>query len=729
MNLKRVRIKVTGIVQGVGFRPTTYKYAHEYGVTGYVVNTSQGVTIEAEAEDNVLNDFINRLFTYPPRMSKVTGSNIQEIPVKNETEFLILRSEPEGEKVTDISPDIAVCDDCVKDILDKTNRRYLYPFTNCTNCGPRFTIIQDRPYDRRYTSMSGFKMCTDCEKEYNDPSNRRFHAQPNACPKCGPKLGLLGADGDPITETVKLLKSGKVVAVKGLGGFNIACDPFNNETVSRLRRAKKRGNKPFALMMKDIGVVRKYCVVSESEQKLLLSMAAPIVLLRKKDDALNNISPDNNYLGVMLPYTPLHKFIFSHVDALIMTSANKIDDPIAISDAEVNELIKDKMVDVALTNDRDIVHRCDDSISAIVNGDIQMIRRARGFVPSVFEIAPNAADHAGTISLGAELKNTFSVRIGNKIYMSQHIGDMDDIRNYDYQKEQINDFLKLLNIKTKNINIDMHPGYKNYDDKYNKIQHHHSHALSVMGEHGLLGKDVLCVICDGTGYGADGNIWGFEFLKIGADYKKFERLSHLQYFPLPGGEKAINEVDRLAVSVLKMSGLNTATNVSKERFTLISSLIDSGINCPLTSSLGRLFDAVAALCGVIKNVEYEAQAAILLQKYAEEFKGVVKTPYTVTAGDVIDFKQMIRELNKDMENKVSVSEIAYKFHVWVAGYITQTVKGSNGEIIALSGGCFQNKLLSELVKQELNKNGYTKLFFNNNVPINDAGVSFGQALI
>lgn len=725
--LKRIRIKVKGIVQGVGFRPTVYKYAHAYGITGFVVNTPDGVTIEAEGAGSKLNAFVNEIFQHPPRIARITGSEMEDIPMKHEMEFVILRSESSGVKSTEISPDIAVCKDCTDDIFNKKGRRYLYPFTNCTNCGPRFTIIKDRPYDRRLTSMAGFKMCPECEAEYNDPSNRRFHAQPNACPKCGPQLKLLKGGGDPISETIKYLKQGKIVAVKGLGGFNIACDPMNTDTVSRLRKAKQRGRKSFALMMKDVGTVKVFCHVSDNEQKLLLSDVAPIVLLKKKNNTLDHVSPDNNYIGVMLPYTPLHKILFTHIDMLIMTSANKVDEPIATNDAEIAKLIGSKMVDMVLTNNRDVVNRCDDSVVMMVNDNVQVVRRARGFVPVALEV--KGANNDDNISLGANLKNTFSIKIGNKIYMSQHIGDLDDLRNYDYQKGQINEFLKLLDFRPKHTNIDAHPGYENYDDKHSKVFHHHAHALSVMGEHDLLGQDVLAVVCDGTGYGTDGKIWGFEFLKIGKDYKKFERAVHLKYFALPGGEKAINEVDRLAISICKNSGVSSVPTVAKERIEVIIKLIDSNINCPLTSSLGRLFDAVAGLCGIIKDVEYEAQAAIMLQKYAEDFKGESGCSYAVSVDDEIYYSDMISQLVDDINNGISINEIAYKFHEWVVGSIINVIRKTNPQTVVFSGGCFQNALLCTMIKDVMDKHGFKRYFFNNMVPINDAGISFGQALV
>ncbi|MCX6111704.1 MAG: carbamoyltransferase HypF [Proteobacteria bacterium] len=739
-NIKRVRIKVSGIVQGVGFRPTTYRYAHDFNLVGHVVNTPEGVTIEAQGPEKDINGFIKKLLENPPSLAKITGFNIENIEPEQNNDFVILTSYSHGYKETEISPDIATCDDCISDIFDRTNRRYLYPFTNCTNCGPRFSIIKDRPYDRKKTSMSIFTMCPDCQKEYNNPNDRRFHAQPNACPKCGPSIRLLNLKESfddakkIISQTVKLIKNGAIISIKSIGGFNIACDPYNKAAVNRLRIKKNRPAKAFAMMAKDMATVEKICYVSNKEREILTSRTAPIVLLRKKDNSFDHISPDNNYLGIVLPFTPLHHILFEHIDLLIMTSANKTDEPIAINDEQIFDLMKDEIVDYSLTHNRDIVNRCDDSIVQIVNNEVQVIRRARGMVPTAFNIGNTV--WGDNLSMGANLKNTFSIKKNNKIYMSQHIGDLSDVRNYDYQKGEITKFLKLLDFKTDKINIDAHPGYENYNENYNKIYHHHAHALSAMAENGLLGKSVLGIICDGTGYGTDGNIWGFEFLDINKDYRKFKRSMHLKYFPLPGGEKAIDEIDRIAISIskdIKETGRIVGSKfISQERQTLINGIIDKGINCPLVSSLGRLFDGVAALCGIIQKVSYEAQAAILLQKQAENFLNNSKdkiSRYNVSIDkDILDYEPMIRELIVDVNAEESIEKVAYKFHMWVVDAILAIIKKEEPAHIVFSGGCFQNSLLCKLLNEEMKKSGM-KYFFNYEIPINDAGVSFGQSIL
>ena len=726
-NLIRVRIKVSGIVQGVGFRPTTYRYAHELDLSGFVMNTPEGVTIEVEGADTVVKEFILKIRTNPPKLSKITSFIIEDIAPIYEPGFVIITSGVTGSKEVEISPDLAVCDDCLKDIFDKTNRRYLYPFTNCTNCGPRFSIIKDRPYDRAKTSMDVFKMCPDCEAEYNDPNNRRFHAQPNACKKCGPKVVLITKSGpvsygnDAVNNIIAELKKGSICAIKGIGGFNIACDPFNEEALLRLRKLKNRPTKSFAMMMKDVEVVKRYCQVSKEEEALLLSSVAPIVILRKKDLVLDMVSPDNNSYGVMLPYTPLHHIMFKEFDCLIMTSANRRDEPIAINDSEVIELMNSGFVDVVLSNDRDIVNRSDDSIFAIVDDQTTVLRRSRGIVPNVINV--NVALSGSSLSLGADLKNTFALRKKNKVYLSQYIGDLEDQRNYDYQKQEIEILTNLLNINTASINTDAHPSYQNNDVSYNKVYHHHAHALSVMAEHGLLGKKVMAVICDGTGYGTDGNIWGFEFMNIDVDYRMFERMAHLRYFSLPGGDKAIIEVNRIAASLTYEQRLLKHEEMNK--------VIDSDINCPKTSSLGRLFDGVASICGIIDKVDYEAQAAILLQKYAENYKGdLCSSKYTVSYLDgILDYRPMINGLLEDLSRTVSIEEVSYKFHAWVVESITAVIKDkTSDQTLIFSGGCFQNAFLCHLLRKKLVGSNINNFYFNNTVPTNDGGISLGQAM-
>ncbi|MCK5071957.1 MAG: carbamoyltransferase HypF [Bacteriovoracaceae bacterium] len=728
-------IKISGIVQGVGMRPTIYRYALEWNLSGFVANTAQGVVIEVEGGQFEVDAFFEKIKTSPPPIARIERLTQQDIPIKNDRDvFRIDMSRGSGEKLTEISPDIATCKDCQNDINDPKNRRFQYAFTNCTNCGPRFTIIHDRPYDRPLTSMKHFKMCKECAEEYHDPCDRRFHAQPNACPVCGPKLYIIAKMNEscemPLEYTVNELKKGGIAAIKGLGGFNIACDPLNPATVERLRKIKRRKNKSFALMMRDIELVRAHCEVSTEEEIALKSSISPIVLLKKiHGNSFQNISPDNNYLGVMLPYTPLHHLLLSKTNVLVMTSANKVDEPIAINDQEVKKLLEDKIVDFALSHDREIVHRADDSIVQFLREKMQVIRRSRGFVPTPFYV--ENLENGSVLSLGANMKNTFAIRKDENIYLSQHIGELIDYRNYDFQKNEILDFKTLLDISPKNISADAHPGYENYNSSNQLVYHHHAHMLSVMGEHNLLGKNVLGVICDGTGYGSDGKIWGFEFLSAGKDYRHFERVAHLRYFPLPGGEMAIKEIDRISFA-LSRDIENDFSNMGHDRRKMLETVIKNGVNTPLTSSLGRLFDGVAALIGIVSLADYEARAAILLQKYAENFKGKTEgyIPHVIDEDTpmIIDFAPLIGEIILDLGSGVSKEEMAMKFHLWVVDVIGCVVDKISPEYVVFSGGCFQNSHLCILLMDFLDKTGMT-YYFNQNIPINDAGVAFGQAMI
>lgn len=730
--IRRVRIKVKGIVQGVGFRPTVYKHAISNGVSGFVMNTTEGVTIEAEGLSFNIDSFIKDVVEHPPRISRITDLDVKDISPEGDLGFKIVTSLSVGNKDVEISPDVAICSDCERDIFDVNNRRYHYPFTNCTNCGPRFTIVVDRPYDRKNTSMKDFVMCEECSSEYKDPLDRRFHAQPNACPKCGPKVFILpleaAPESDPIKSIEVAIKAGKLAGIKSLGGFNIACDAFNLSAVNRLREKKKRGSKAFALMMRDLEAVSRYCHFNEQEKNILLSKTAPIVLLRKKNSKLDHISIGNNYVGVMLPYTPLHKILMADLEVLVMTSANRADEPIAVEDSEIIKLTEEGFIDVALSNNRDIVNRCDDSIVQVIDGDLFVIRRARGFVPSAVRV--RNVNNRDNLSMGADLKNTFALKKNDLVYISQHIGDLEDQRNVEYQREQVQELLKIIDAKPLYRNIDAHPNYANFNNTDNKVFHHHAHALSVMAEHDLIGQEVLAVVCDGTGYGPDGNIWGFEFLKVFKDQSKFERVGHLDYFMLPGGDKASRELDRLAISLTGHLDDVSVLNLNKDRLKTIKTLMLSGVNCPLCSSLGRLFDGVACICGVLDTADYEAQGAIRLQKYAEDFKGSLSSAYPISVKDgKIDHRVLVDGLISDISSGKSKEELAYKFHIWVVDSIVATILQLSPKKAVFSGGCFQNSLLVNLLRGRLSNINDVDIYFNNDIPTNDAGISFGQSVI
>ncbi len=736
--LKRTRIRITGRVQGVGFRPLVYRYAVDHALSGFVENTPEGVFIEVEGETSRVNSFINRLKETPPPLSKIRNFETTDVAVRKiEKDFRILLSNNSGKKDVEISPDLAICPDCLNDIRSPGNRRFRYPFTNCTNCGPRFSIIKDRPYDRKFTSMGDFPMCKECLSEYGNPLNRRFHAQPNACPECGPSLHLINAgkkakSTDLIQTTAGLIKKGKIAAVKGLGGFNILIDPFNKANLKRLRKSKNRPNKAFALMAKNTMVIKKYCLLSKKEEAELTSAAAPIVLLRKKNTELDHISPDNNYLGIILPYTPLHHLLMEELELLVFTSANKADEPISINDDGVKRLIEENIIDFALSSNRDIINRCDDSIVQYTGNLKQTIRRSRGFVPAPVVIeAPSP--RGAILAFGADLKNCFSIRKKNEIYNSQHIGDMKDSRNYEYQRDQIKRFKKLLGLDVKIMISDAHPGYENYNMEYTRVFHHHAHMLSVIGEHNIKEERVPGIICDGTGYGNDGKLWGFEFLEINGNLKEFKRLCHLEYFPLPGGERALYEIDRIGISISRfLDDINCYKRYGKKRVDRISKLIDSGINSPLTSSLGRLFDGVSSILSLCDYSEYEARGAILLQKAAENAASINSPEYDVKLNHsadsiIIGYREMIRKVWNDREKGIPVEEIALKFHIWIVNAIVKVISLLKPEMLVLSGGCFQNSLLTGLIKDVLDEKKI-RYYFNSNIPVNDAGISFGQAV-
>ncbi|MBF0313062.1 MAG: carbamoyltransferase HypF [Oligoflexia bacterium] len=743
----RLAILIKGIVQGVGFRPTVYRYAIENSLRGFVNNSASGVVIEVEGPREKVENFVNTLRSSPPPQALVHSFEVTPLALRStgeENHFSIIKSEEVGEKDVEISPDLATCSDCLQEIFDPENRRYHYPFTNCTNCGPRFTIIRDRPYDRKLTSMAKFPMCPKCQHEYENPLDRRFHAQPNACSVCGPVLKLLVAHNthgthsaynfqtmDPLLATKKLLQDGFIIAIKGLGGFNLACDALNLKAVQNLRGLKRRPRRAFAMMMPNLQQLKRYCEVGIEEEKLLLSSAAPIVLLKKRSCDFDHISPDNNYLGVVLPYTPLHHLLLHDLQGvpLVFTSANLADEPMATTDEEILTILEQKrgIVDYALTHDRDILHRADDSLMQIIpkNNQALTIRRSRGYTPKAFTISNPLASF--TLSYGANLKNTFALARDHRIYLSQHIGDLDDYRNFEYQESEIKKLSSLLEIHYQKKLGDAHPGYENFTHAETKIYHHHAHLLSVIAEHDLHYERVLGVIGDGTGYGDDGAIWGFEFLT-----KDATRLAHLRYFSLPGGERAIYEVERIAFALVYES---TKKILPIENASMLKAMIDKNLNVPKCSSLGRLFDGVAALIipkeALPTPIEYEGQAAILLQKLAEEFTTLPLSSFYPAS---LDYAPMICALLTDLENGVPLSEIAYKFHHYVVDTIITTLKQAlpeaNPEALLVSGGCFQNALLVSLLEEKLSEHFPTLPYFRNVLsPINDAGIALGQQLL
>lgn len=748
----RAKLLVKGIVQGVGFRPFIYNLARAYSLKGWVLNSTEGVSIEIEGEKTVLVDFIHQVQQKVPPLASVDSVDVEYLPPADYETFVIRHSEGDKSKYVKISPDVCICADCLAELFDVQNRRYRYPFLNCTNCGPRFTIIEDIPYDRKNTTMRGFRMCSSCQAEYSDPTNRRFHAQPNACAVCGPSVTLEDLRGkieceDPIEQTIEFLREGKIVAVKGLGGFHLACDAENDDAVKALRERKRRTFKPFAIMSADLAKVKQYCYVSEDERQLLQSIQRPIVLLRKLPDCPISefAAPNNNYLGVMLPYTPLHYLLLeSPLLALVMTSGNISEEPIAIDNNEAGHRLAD-LADHFLVHDRDIRTRCDDSVAQVQQGHQIMIRRSRGYAPYPVDLDISMKE---ILACGPELKNTFCLTKDNHAFLSHHIGDLQNVEAYNSYQDAIEHYERLFRIEPEILAYDLHPEYLSTRYALAQdgvqlagVQHHHAHVVSCMAENGL-DQQVIGVACDGTGYGADGAIWGCEFLL--ADTGDFHRYAHLEYIPLPGGDAVVKEPYRMAISYLyKTFGEDFVSldipllrKLGGKRVTVLKKMIEHGINTPLTSSCGRLFDAVSSLIGVRDVVTYEAQAAIELEMIAAS--DVLETygyriEQSVSSSDLtIDVREMFREIVSDLRQETPEEIIAARFHNTVADFIVAiceriSIENSIKDVV-LSGGTFQNRYLLTRVCTQLRMKGFVP-YFHKRVPTNDGGVSLGQAVI
>ncbi|NLT96506.1 MAG: carbamoyltransferase HypF [Clostridia bacterium] len=744
MEAKRIELK--GVVQGGGFRPFVYTIAHNYGIKGWVLNNSQGVFIHAEGETEDLERFLAELFNNPPGRAIIKEKKVLDEKPQGFPEFTIVESQSGGEQEVLISPDLAMCSQCFEDVTTPGNRRYKYAFTNCTNCGPRFTIIKGVPYDRTKTTMAEFPMCSICSAEYHDPFNRRFHAQPNACPQCGPQVVIFDHSGKEIPEATphELLYNGFILAVKGLGGYHLVCDAKNSRAVNRLRESKKREAKPFAVMAKNIEVVKKYCYLTPQEEKLLTGPQAPIVILpRKKRYLPSSLAPGVNTLGVMLPYAPLHLLLFrDELELLVMTSGNISSNPLIYQDDEAFSQLKE-IADFFVIHNREIYNRCDDSVVKVINGEPQLFRRARGYVPLPVEIP----EQPSVFACGGDLKSTFCLTKGNKAFLSQHMGDLDNYLNlqeYILTAQRMQEYLA---IEPQAVVIDLHPRYnshkwgREWDKPVIEVQHHHAHLASCLADNGLNEK-VLGVICDGTGYGTDGNIWGMEFLL--GDFSGFERLAHLEYVPLPGGDAAIKEPLRMSVSYLykylREKGLLETQKylapLKEEEIRLFMQQIDLKVNCPLTSSCGRLFDAVSGLLGVCTKVNYEGQAAIELEEMADRTVKGSGYSFEIIKGNkvpyVISTEKMWPELLENISRGIKAQEIAAKFHWTLAQIITQTCVNLKSYLsspkIALSGGVMQNKLLIETLVPMLKEHGFEPLL-HRQVPANDGGLSLGQAVI
>jgi len=750
----RKNIIIKGIVQGVGFRPFIHKLVQNYNLSGWVLNSNQGVEIEVEGKTEEINSFVSNVKKKLPPLARIEKIEVNQLPLVGYKGFSIKKSiVKEENSFILVSPDISICEDCLQELFDPQNRRFRYPFINCTNCGPRFTIIKDIPYDRKKTTMNNFKMCSLCQGEYDNIEDRRYHAQPNACADCGPQVSLyqnkIKIEGiDPIEKAAKLLKEGKIGAIKGLGGFHLACDATNNKAVTRLRRLKNRETKPFAIMSFNLEKIMQYCKLGEKEKEWLLNRARPIVLLRKKEDSLISplVAPRNNYLGVMLPYTPLHYLLLKdNFTALIMTSGNITDQPIIGDNLEALEKF-DGIVDFFLSYNRDIFNRCDDSVIKIINDNNVFFRRSRGFVPHPIILDFKLRE---VLALGGELKNTISFSKENYIFLSQYLGDLKSVETLEFFKESITSFKKMFKVKPEIIACDLHPDYLStqYAEeikvkkglKVVRVQHHHAHIVSCMAENNVKEK-VIGVAYDGTGYGDDGNIWGGEFLLC--DLKKYSRVGHLKYYPLPGGDKAVMEPWRMAYSYLysiygsgaKKIDIDFNRRMDYDKLSIIEKMIDKNINSPLTSSCGRLFDAVSSLIGIRDEITYEGQAAMELESFcASGIKERYKFRIHKEGEEfIIDPQQIFIDIIKDLKEGIDKKIIAAKFHNTVAEFtlnLCGKIRENTGiNEIALSGGVFQNKYLTEKVVFLLEDKGF-KVYIQRKVPPNDGGISLGQAVV
>ena len=748
-----LRIEIKGIVQGVGFRPFIFGLATRLDLKGWVRNTSSGVEIEVSGTTDNLTRFAREIRESAPPLSRILSLVTHPIPAGNFDGFQILTSQAvEGEFIP-ISPDVSVCPDCLREMLDPKDRRYRYPFINCTNCGPRFTIVKDIPYDRPLTTMANFPLCPECTAEYNDPHNRRFHAQPVACPTCGPHISFIKNSIEVESHEAALqiarefIREGQIVAVKGLGGYLLACDATNPQAVARLRDRKKRSDKPFALMAYDLEAIKRHCFVTPLEEELLFSIQRPIVLLeRKPGSAVNEYcAPNLHTLGFMLPYTPLHYLLLEPTngfpDALVMTSGNLSEEPIAYTDEDAMSRLN-SIADAFLTHNRPIHMRMDDSVHSISDGKPAILRRARGFAPSPILLAENTPPALGA---GAELKNTFCLSRTNQAFLSHHIGDLENYETLHSYEEAIQHYQRLFRISPQVICCDMHPDY--LASRYAaerasaeslplmKVQHHHAYLAACLADNGISTLDpVIGLTFDGTGFGLDGTIWGGEIL-VGS-YDKFERAYSLQYAPLPGGDAGVRRPSRMALGWLYSLGmawdedLPPVFDLNSQELEVLAVQLKRSINTPLTSSMGRLFDAVASLVGVRQQASYEGQAAIELEAIADPNE---RGSYEFDiSGKSFSPAHLFSALIKDLRAGVQLPILSARFHNSVANLsleLCRRIRSLSGiETIALSGGVWQNRFLIARTVYNLETNGFT-ILRHQQTPVNDGCIALGQLMV
>ena len=761
-------VSVCGVVQGVGFRPFVYRLALEEGLAGFIGNDTDGVTIEIEGASASLELFLARLRSETPPLARIDSIAIREVTAVGDTGFRIVASEVLGRVSTAIPADAATCPDCLRELFSPQDRRYRYPFLNCTNCGPRFTITRRIPYDRPQTSMAHFKMCPACQAEYDDPANRRFHAQPNACWQCGPQLSLVAANGaqipaaDPVLETITRLAAGEILAIKGIGGFHLSVNATDESAVMRLRQRKHRYGKPLAVMVRDLESARTICELTDVEASLLTSTARPIVLVRRREPGpiAPSVAPGIPWLGLFLPYAPLHHLLFAdaRLQGLVMTSANLSEEPIAIDNDEARARLG-AIADAFLMHDREILQRCDDSVAAIVDGAPQLLRRARGFVPLGVSLPFEAPP---LLAVGGHLKNVFALARGRFVYQSQHLGDLENLTGLDFFRESLDHLMRTFEIEPETVVHDLHPGYlstewaKEWAREHGlaliAVQHHHAHMAGCMAEHGIE-SETIGISLDGTGYGTDGRIWGGEVLIVrleGANPAGFERFAHLEYVPMPGGDAAVKEPWRMALGHLHHAGFDIESpeilnlvGAKQTEARVLRRMIERGVNAPLTSSCGRLFDAVAAVVLQRSQVDYEAQAAIELEGMAvdEPYKtsGVPDYEMEFIGGYLpahepvkICADPLWRGLIRDLRTGVAKPRIAAQFHGAVASAFVRAAvmaRSSTGiGQVALSGGCMHNRRLARLLRLGLESEGF-EVLQHRAVSPGDGGLSYGQAAV
>jgi len=761
------QIELSGIVQGVGFRPFVRNLAVEHRLVGWVRNTSAGVDIEVEGPRQEVESFVSELLSRAPPRAEIEEINVRECPTNGNQHFAILESLPRPDACQRVSPDIATCEPCLSELFDPQDRRHRYPFINCTNCGPRFTIIEDIPYDRPKTTMRSFRMCPACEHEYEDPTDRRFHAQPNACPSCGPHVWLcdrsepvdpnLRGEAQPDREAIRragqALKEGAILALKGLGGFQLACDAANESALTRLRERKRRPDKPFAVMMPNLAEVERHCSVTAEEKELLCSPACPIVIVRWREGSTlcPSVAPNQAYMGVMLPYTPLHHLLLCETGRpLVMTSGNLSEEPI-VKDNDEALLRLAPLADLFLLHDRDIYARFDDSVWFVpVLGSPQPVRRARGFAPSPVR---TSFPLGRILACGAEWKNTFCLTRDRYAFLSQHIGDMENHETLEHFEKTVAIYEHLFRAKPAALACDLHPDFlaTRYAHRRSRdehlpllsVQHHHAHLTSCMADNDWdpNAGPVLGVVFDGSGYGADGSIWGGEFLI--ADYRAFKRYGHLQVMPLPGGDAAIHRPYRTALAWLQASlgeipDLPFLGSVSEEEMGVVCQMVTKGSNTPLTSSCGRLFDAVSALLDVCGRSTYEGHAAVRLEMLAgDRIDALCRSQYPIPIeerkeGKVVCLGPLFKAIVEQVKAGRPACEISAVFHNTVAQGAVEMCLRMREEtglhVVALSGGCFQNRALLRLTLEPLRERGF-QVLLHRRVPCNDGGVSLGQAVV